>query len=138
MRPIRIHLGPMPTMLSAIVGDLLRREPDMLVCGADGGVDPLKTARDQGADVLITQDGASAAGSSLETILQGSGLGICALSPDGQSASAVSLVRRPVALDDGGGFALADAIRRIAETVSADLATAELLEGGARSRGDGR
>ena len=128
MRPIRIHLGPMPAMLSTIVGDLLRQEPDMvLLARSESEPDALRSARDESADILITQDGAGEPGSCLEAIIHGRGLGICALSADGRSASAVSLVRRPIAFDDDR-FALADAVRRLAETLRAERAGPEALE----------
>lgn len=122
MRPIRIHLGPMPAMLRTIVGDLLRQEPDMvLLTRTESGPDALQSAREESADILITQEGAGEPGSCLDTIMRSEGLGICALSADGRSASAVSLVRRPIAFDEDR-FALADAVRRMAESIRADLA----------------
>lgn len=104
-------------MLRTIVGDLLRPEPDMvLLARPEAGSDALQSARDDSADVLITQEGAGEPGSCLETIMQSQALGICALSADGRSASAVNLVRRPIAFDEDR-FALAEAVRRIAETL---------------------
>ena len=110
----------MPAMLRTIVGDLLRQEPDMLlVAHPGGGQDAIRTAREQSADILITQDGADDPGDCLETILRGDGLAICALSADGRSASAINLARRPIAFDDDR-FVLADAVRRIVEGLRAD------------------
>ena len=109
----------MPTMLRTIVGDLLRQEPDMLlVAPAAGGHDAIRSAREDRADILITQDGAGEPGSCLETILGGEGIGICALSADGRSASAINLVRRAIGLDDDR-FVLADAVHSIAEDLRA-------------------
>ena len=114
----------MPTMLRTIVGDLLRQEPDMVVVArTQGGSGALGRAREQNADILITQDGADEPGGCLETILRSEALGICSLSADGRSASAVNLVRRPVGYDDDR-FALADAVRRIAESLQMDSAAA--------------
>jgi len=113
---IRIHLGPMPTMLRSILGDLLRQHPDMVVVGESApSEDSLKTARDERADLLITEDGAGGSGTCLDAILKGPRLGIVALSADGRRASAVNLVRQPI-LDDEEQQSLADAIRRIART----------------------
>ena len=137
MRPIRIHLGPMPTMLRTIVSDLLRREPDMvLVARSDGGPDALQGAYQQGADILITQEGAGDSAGCLETILQSHALGICALSADGRSASAVNLRRHPVSFDDDR-FELADAVRRIAENLRADLTGTDPFGRNVRRTGDG-
>ena len=138
MRPIRIHLGPMPTMLRTIVSDLLRQEPDMvLVARPESGQDAMRKAREHSADILITQEGASERGSCLETILLSDGLGICALSADGRSASAVNLARRPIAFDDDR-FALADVLRRIAENARADLSGPDPFERNVSRPGDGR
>ena len=58
MNPIRIQLGKMPAMLARIVDDLVASESDMVVVGhASGTENPLHLARENGADMLITQDG---------------------------------------------------------------------------------
>jgi hypothetical protein len=109
-------------MLRTIVGDLLRQEPDMLIVAHPGGSqDAIRSAHEESADILITQEGADDPDSCLETILGSDGLAICALSADGRSASAMNLVRRPIAFDDDR-FVLADAVRGIAEGLRADRA----------------
>lgn len=106
----------MPAMLRSILGDLLRQQPDMVVVGKSvPSEDALRTARDERADLLITEDSAGGSGTCLDAILKGPRLGIVALSADGRRASAVNLVRQPI-LDGDEQQSLADAIRRIART----------------------
>lgn len=113
MQPIRIQIGPMPAMLSAIVGDLLAREEDFVVVGrTQEDEDPLCLARANGAEMVITHQG-SGAGTSIDAILSGPPLSILAIGGDGRSGSALTLAREPVALD-AASPALPDAIRRIA------------------------
>ncbi len=101
-------------MLSRIVDDLLLCEPDMVVVGrSPGGGDALREARDNRADMLITQDKFGGS-SSLDTILAASPLNILAISPDGLTGAQVSLARRPVNLGADGGVTLAEAIRGLA------------------------
>ena len=120
MAPIRVHLGPMPQMLRAIVGDLLGQEPDIQVLGGrPDDQDALRSAVGQHADILIVQDGQQEDNHFFETILSGTLLGICALSADGRHASAVNLVRRDFELESDRPFALADAVRAMARTTSA-------------------
>jgi len=109
----------------------------VLVARPEGGQDAMRKAREQSADILITQEGASERGSCLDTILLSDGLGICALSADGRSASAVNLARRPIAFEDDR-FALAEALRRIAENVRADLAGPDSFERNVSGPGDSR
>jgi len=126
----------MPAMLRTIVGDLLRQEPDMLlVAHADAGQDAIRNARAERADILITQDGAGEPDSCLETILGSDGIGICALSADGRSASAINLARRSIALDDER-LVLADAVRSIAEGLRAGRAGPGPLERNGSGTGD--
>jgi hypothetical protein len=113
--PIRIQLGQMPSMLSRIVDDLLLREPDMVVVGrSPGGGDALREARDNRADMLITEDEFGGEGSCLDAILAAPPLHILAISRDGLSGAGISLARRPVNLGAEGGATLADAIRGLA------------------------
>lgn len=101
-------------MLSRIVDDLLLREPDMVVVGrCPGDGDALREARDNRADMLITQDEFGGRGS-LGKILEASPLTILAISPDGHSGARVSLARRPVNLGADGGMTLPEAIRGLA------------------------
>ena len=116
VNPIRIHLGPMPEMLRTIVGDLLGREQDLLVVGRSReGEDTLRQARDELADVLITHEQDGQDNLCLDQILASTPLSILSISDDGQTADAVDLVRRPVALNGNSASALADAVRVIAD-----------------------
>jgi hypothetical protein len=112
--PIRIQLGQMPPMLSRIVDDLLLREPDMVVVGRSPGGDPLREARDNRADMLITQDEFEGGGTCLDAILAAPPLSILAISRDGLTGAGISLSRRPVNLGAEGGTTLAEAIRGLA------------------------
>ena len=106
----------MPEMLRTIIGDLLGRERDLLVVGASGkGDDALGQARTNEADVLITHDRGSGGSLCLDQILSASPISILAISDDGRTAEAVSLARRPVALNGSSTSRLADAVREIAE-----------------------
>lgn len=116
MSPIRIHLGPMPEMLRTIISDLLREEPDFVLVGRSAGDrDPLRAARDGHADVLITQDCATAPDTCLDMILAAAPIGIFALSADGQNAASVSVVRRTVALNSLKRAEFASAVRNTAQ-----------------------
>jgi chemotaxis response regulator CheB len=121
MNPIRVHLGPMPEMMRTIMSDLLRQEPDMVIAGESTQYeDPLPNAREQQADVLVTQDGAQQGdGSCLDLVLAEPPLGIFAVSADGHSAAGVTLVRRPIPVESGGRSMLAEAIRRMAAELDA-------------------
>ena len=105
----------MPEMLRTIVADLLSQEPDIVVVSrSNDGKDAIQCARDARADVLITQDRANGVTTCLDAILWHEPLGIVALSTDGQSAAAVSLVRQPISLNGGERSALAAEIRMMA------------------------
>jgi chemotaxis response regulator CheB len=105
----------MPSMLSRIVDDLLVREPDMVVVGrSPGGGDALREARDNLADMLITQDEFGDGGTCLDTILAAPPLNILAISRDGLTGARISLSRHPINLGAEGGATLAEAIRGLA------------------------
>lgn len=115
MSPIRIQLGQMPSLLTRIVEDLLLRDPDMVVVGrSPSGGDPLREARDNRADMLITQDEFGGGGSCLDAVLAAPPLNILAISRDGLSGSRISFSRRPVDLGVEGGTTLPEAIRGLA------------------------
>lgn len=102
-------------MLRAIVDDLLARESDLLVTGSSRtGEDPLVRAREERADMLITQDGGESGATCLEAILSGPPLSVLAIALDGREAAAVSLVRQPIDIEGDTNSAFADAIRRVA------------------------
>ncbi|MDX1487713.1 MAG: hypothetical protein R3268_05895, partial [Acidiferrobacterales bacterium] len=55
--PIRVHLGPMPEMLLTIIGDLLSREPDIVITGRSAHhEDCLREARARRAEVVVAQE----------------------------------------------------------------------------------
>ena len=102
-------------MLRAIIDDLLAREPDFVVVGSSGsGDDPLQQARENGADMLITEDGSDAGSTSLHAVMCGPPINIFAIAADGRDASAISLVRKDVRFDPNKQATFADAIRRVA------------------------
>lgn len=102
-------------MLRAIVDDLLARESDLLVTGSSrAGEDPLVRAREERADMLITEDGGKSGATCLEAILSGPPLSVLAIAADGREAAAVSLVRQPIDIEGETDAAFADAIRRVA------------------------
>lgn len=101
-------------MLTRIVDDLLAAEADILVVGRSSGTgDPLRQARDNEADMLVTQDG-QGGDTCVDAILAGRPLRILAIDRDGRNGSTISLARRPVSLDNAGKAGLADAIRQAA------------------------
>lgn len=120
MSPIRIHLGPMPEMLRAIITDLLRSEADIEIVGrSNDGRGALGEARDDRADVLITEDKAQSPPNCLDAILSPPPLAVLAVSADGRNAAAVSLVRQSIPLESGPGPALAAAVRELAGRLGA-------------------
>jgi hypothetical protein len=105
----------MPTMLRAIIEDLLASEPGLVVVGRTiAGEDPLIRAREEQADMLITSDASLNGDSCLQAILSGPPLSILAIARDGRDATAVTLARRPVDFATEGKPAFADAVRRVA------------------------
>jgi len=116
----------MPKMLRAIVGDLLDREKDLVVVGrSERGQDTLQMVQDEQADVLITQDRARNDNLCLDRILSAAPISILAISDDGRTADAVGLIRRPVILNGGDTSGLAEAVREIAESRRAPIASWE-------------
>jgi len=112
----------MPEMLRTIVGDLLRREPDLVIVGSsDEREDPILKARADHADVLITQDRPGDSVRCIDQILCASPISILAIADDGRSADAVSLVRRPVSLNGGNPSRLPEAVREIADVSAAPV-----------------
>jgi DNA-binding NarL/FixJ family response regulator len=102
----------MPSMLRAIINDLLAREPDFEVVGASGAQeDALLRARQVQADMLITGGGGGGS-CCLEAILCGPPLSIVAIAEDGRDAAAVTLVRQQIDLEAADD--VIDAIRRVA------------------------
>ena len=102
-------------MLRAIVDDLLARESDFVVVGSSqADEDPLLHARENQADMLITEDGSEAGATCLHAILCGPPISIFAIAADGRDASAISLVRKEISFDPAKQATFADAIRRVA------------------------
>lgn len=119
VNPIRVHLGPMPAMLQTIIGDLLGREPDIVIAGiSTQGGDCLRAARGEQAEIIVAQDRFHDGSTCLDLVLAKQPLGVLAVSTDGQSAAGVSLARQPINLGTGNPSVLADAIRRMAAALS--------------------
>lgn len=102
---IRIQLGPMPTMLSEIVVQMLG-DRDTLISGPSApGIDPLAAARESGAQLLVVQ---SALGDdTIERIFALPDLAILMISSDGRQGRLVSFAQQPVTLDSVSMAALA-------------------------------
>ena len=102
-------------MLRAIVDDLLAQEPDFVVVGStQGDEDPLLRARENQADMPITEDGSETGATCLHAIMCGPPISIFAIAADGRDASAISLVRKEITFDPAKQATFADAIRRVA------------------------
>jgi DNA-binding NarL/FixJ family response regulator len=105
----------MPAMLRAIVDDLLAQESDFVVVGSSQpDEDPLLGARENQADMLITEDGSETGATCLHAIMCGPPISIFAIAADGRDASAISLVRKEITFDPAKQATFADAIRRVA------------------------
>ena len=91
----------------------------MLIVGksASSG-DCIREAREEQAHILVARDGLEEEGSCLDLLLARSPLGVLVVSPDGHSASGVSLARQPMALGSGAPV-LAGAIRKLAAELGA-------------------
>lgn len=115
MDAIRVHFGPMPEMLRAIMSDLLEQEPDIMIVGTSSQRNEcLHAAYEARAEIIIVQDVVHEGGACLDLILAGPSLGLFAISDDGMSATGVSLARQPIMLDAESPSNLADAIRDMA------------------------
>jgi hypothetical protein len=113
MSLIRVHVGPMPRMLRAMINDLLKAEPDMAIVGNSfADEDSLCEASAQSADVLIARDTASEPGTCTAAMLSGSPSAILAVAVDGHDGTCVNLVRRAINLN-AEGSSLPDAIREL-------------------------
>lgn len=130
MSAIRIHLGPMPRMLRAMINDLLNVEPDMTVVGNSFSDETsLSEASAEHADILIAQASAAVPATCTAAVLSGSPTAILAVEADGNNGTGVKLVRRPISLS-GGGSSLAEAVRSLlAQTTSLELTHPNSLEG---------
>lgn len=113
MNLIRVHLGPMPRMLRAMINDLLSAEPDITIVGNSyGAQDSLPVASAEGADILIAQERASHPGTCTAAVLLGAPAAILAVAADGRHGTGVNLVRQPISLN-GGDLSLPDAVRKL-------------------------
>jgi hypothetical protein len=100
----RIQLGPMPTMLSEIVVQMLADRDTIVVGPCASGSDPLAAAREAGAQLLVVQseDGRGA----IEQIFALPDLAILMISDDGRQGRLVSFAQQPVTLDRASMAAL--------------------------------
>lgn len=116
MNPIRVHLGPMPDMLRTILSDLLSQSSDIVIVGESvRHEDSLPKAREEHADVLLTQDRTPAGDNCLDLILAEPPLGIFAVAGDGRSAAGITLLRRRISVESNGRSTIVEAIRQMAE-----------------------
>lgn len=93
----RIQLGPMPTMLSEIVGQMLDGR-DIVIAGPSApGTDALAAARALGAQLLVVQSEAD--DRTIEQIFALPELTILMISSDGRQGRIVSFAQQPVSLD---------------------------------------
>lgn len=112
----------MPEMLRTIIEDLLSLESDILVVGRSNRQDGvLREARDEGADMLITQSGPEAGDQSLEAILSAAPVKIFAIDLDGRQAAVVDLTRRAIALEGDRQTVLGQAIREAAHNFRSSI-----------------
>lgn len=108
-------------MLRTIMGDLLSQQPDMVIAGESALADEsLPTARNQRADVLITEQRSDAGTSCLDAVLGESPIGVFAVSADGRSATGVTLRPRRIPVESEGRSTLVEAVRRMAAEVRED------------------
>jgi hypothetical protein len=94
----RIQLGPMPTMLSEIVVQMLSGGETVIVGPSLPGIDPLDAALDAGAQLLVIQSDPGPNGT-IERIFAQPGLAILMISSDGREGRLVSFAQQPVTLD---------------------------------------
>jgi hypothetical protein len=101
---IRIQLGPMPTMLSEIVMQMLGDRDTMIAGPSAPGRDPLAAARDTGAQLLVVQS--AAGGDTIGQIFAQPDLAILMISEDGRQGRLVSFAQQAVELDRASMTAL--------------------------------
>jgi hypothetical protein len=101
----RIQLGPMPTMLSEIVGQMLDGR-DIVIAGPSApGTDALASARELGAQLLVVQSEADHG--TIDQIFALPELTILMISSDGRQGRLVSFAQKAVSLDRASIAALA-------------------------------
>jgi hypothetical protein len=100
----RIQLGPMPTMLSEIVVQMLGDRDTSIAGPSAPGVDPLTAARAAGAQLLVVQ--AEPGEGTIEQIFALPDLSILMISGDGREGRLVSFAQQPVTLDGPSMMAL--------------------------------
>ena len=99
-----------------MITDLLAAERDFEIVGtAEGADNALVTAREQGANLIITQDQSEVRDQCLDAIVQDVPLTILALAPGGSAGTSINLSRRTMRLQGGDRSALADVIRKAME-----------------------
>ena len=113
MNTIRVHLGPMPRMLRAMINDLLSAEPDITIVGNSYSArDSLPAASSDSADILIAQERAADSCACTAAVLSGAPAAILAVAANGRDGTSVNLVRRSISMN-GGGLSLPDAVRTL-------------------------
>ena len=94
----RIQLGPMSTMLSEIVVQMLASRDTLIAGPSAPGTDPLDAARKAGAQLLVVQSEPGPSGT-IEQIFAQPDLAILMISGDGRQGRLVSFAQQPVTLD---------------------------------------
>lgn len=95
---IRIQLGPMPTMLSEIVVQMLGESDTVIVGQSAPGEDLLSAARRAGARLLVVQS-QPGGNDAVEQIFALPDLSILMISGDGRQGRLVRFAQEPVVLD---------------------------------------
>ncbi|HUE78376.1 MAG TPA: hypothetical protein VMN38_01920 [Sphingomicrobium sp.] len=99
-----------------MITDLLAAEEDIEIVGSEAKTgNSLLAARAQGANMIITQEGAAVADQCLNAVTQNVPLTILAIAPGGSAGTSINLVRRQLRLDDDGAKSLAQAVRQAME-----------------------
>ena len=110
---IRVHLGPMRTMLAAVLKGVLQGQADMEIVGCSAPDDDgLEQAYANAANVIVIEKRAQP--TSLGALIAEPLLGFVAIAGDGLGGTTVHLARDTIRLWPDANAALADAIRQVA------------------------
>jgi len=116
MRTIRVHVGNMDTMLTNIVADLLFGQSGIEIVGrSPRGIDALRGARADRADLLLIQLGYDDPLGHLAAIFAEPPLNILGIANDGRNSTLVRLARKSLPLDSQGSETLSATIRAAAD-----------------------
>lgn len=97
--------------------DLLAPEPDMEIVGfAEEEADALSAARQEGANLVITQESGTSTSGPLGAILTDLPLTILSIDAGGDAGTSVAFLRRRHSLQLGSGNGLAQVVRNALES----------------------